>query len=60
MFMDNMFATESKDKKGKQEESSKVVLDENHFRRMNQFSGNVSKFRMWMVNLGVALGTADK
>eukprot|EP00973_Karenia_brevis_P003417 470565-Karenia_brevis.AAC.1 len=46
-------------RKEKLEEKSKVVLDEKHFRRMDKFTGEESQFRMWIFELGVALGQVD-
>eukprot|EP00973_Karenia_brevis_P011175 1511799-Karenia_brevis.AAC.1 len=60
MFMDKMFQQESKSKIKKQEESERVTLEEKYFRRMSKFGGEMSQFRMWMFNLGVALGTVDR
>eukprot|EP00973_Karenia_brevis_P082649 11456356-Karenia_brevis.AAC.1 len=42
-----------------EEKKKRVVLDEKHFRRMDKFTGEVSQFRMWMLNLGVVLGQVD-
>eukprot|EP00973_Karenia_brevis_P075843 10537772-Karenia_brevis.AAC.1 len=60
MFMDKMFQQESKNKVKKQEESRRVTLEEKYFRRMSKFGGEMSQFRMWMFNLGVALSTVDR
>ncbi len=38
---------------------NKVVLDEKHFRRMDKFEGDVGKFRSWIFDLEVALGSID-
>jgi hypothetical protein len=35
------------------------ALDEKHFRRMDKFEGDVGKFRSWIFDLEVALGSID-
>eukprot|EP00973_Karenia_brevis_P043259 5994792-Karenia_brevis.AAC.1 len=58
-FMDNMFQQE---KRGNvyTERNRRGSLEEKHFRRMEKFGGETSKFRLWMFNLGVAIGTVDR
>eukprot|EP00973_Karenia_brevis_P021131 2905973-Karenia_brevis.AAC.1 len=60
MFMERMFPQENKNRMKKPEESKRVTLEEKYFRRMSKFGGEMSQFRMWMFNLGVALGTVDR
>ena len=38
----------------------KTVLDERLFRRVQVFNGDLSKFRGWLFDLLVAIGTADR
>ena len=38
----------------------KIKLDERYFRRMDKFEGDVQKFREWLFDLMVALGSVDK
>eukprot|EP00973_Karenia_brevis_P040282 5564245-Karenia_brevis.AAC.1 len=61
MLLDNMFEEKSgvSHKKDQSDERKKVVLDAKYFRRMDKFAGQESQFRMWMSNLGVALGQVD-
>eukprot|EP00973_Karenia_brevis_P030955 4269881-Karenia_brevis.AAC.1 len=42
------------------EKPKRLSLEEKHFRRMDKFGGDVSKFRLWMFNLGVAIGSVDR
>ena len=42
------------------DQARKVALDEKYFRRIEKFDGDVNKFRGWMFDLLVALGTIDK
>ena len=37
----------------------KAILEEKYFRRVPQFSGDVSKFRSWFFDLVVCVGTVD-
>ena len=45
---------------GKGEREPKVVLEERHFRTMEKFEGDKSKFRHWVFDLGVAIGRVDR
>ena len=45
--------------KKKGEKGNQVVLDEKFFRRMDKFDGDLGKFRAWIFDLEVALGSID-
>eukprot|EP00973_Karenia_brevis_P089225 12373732-Karenia_brevis.AAC.1 len=62
MFLDRMFEEKSgvSHKKDQSDERKKIVLDEKPFRKMDKFAGDVSQFRMWMFDPGVASTRASR
>eukprot|EP00973_Karenia_brevis_P050779 7053694-Karenia_brevis.AAC.1 len=47
-------------KSSQSEKPKRSTLEEKYFRRMDKFGGDSSKFRLWLFNLGVAIGSVDK
>ena len=56
MFVEMMREIKGNGKGGE----TKVVLEERHFRKMDTFDGDKSKFRHWVFDLGVAIGRVDR
>ena len=47
------------DKGDGEDRPKRVILDERNFRRVDKFEGDMSKFRSWKFDLGVAIGQLD-
>ena len=54
-----MMSAEKERDEGEKEKGTRgrVILDEKHFRRMDVFEGDRSRFRHWLFDLNVAIGT---
>ena len=60
--MMGMMNAEKEKEKGEREKGTRgrVILDEKHFCRMDVFEGDRSRYRHWLFDLNVAIGTTGK